>query len=57
MKWISEKSKIDRKQIIQWLNDQKDGEYSVEIKKYKMKTDAQQGYYWGVVLETIANET
>jgi hypothetical protein len=34
MKRISEKSKVDRKQIIQWLNDQKDGEYSIEVKKY-----------------------
>lgn len=57
MKWISEKSKIDRKQIIQWLNDQKDGEYSIEVKKYWRKTDAQSWYYRGVVLETIANET
>lgn len=57
MKWISEKSKIDRKQIIQRLNDQKDGEYSIEVKKYWRKTDAQSWYYRGVVLETIAQET
>ena len=34
MKWIAEKEKIDRKQIVEWLKDQKDGEYSIEIKRY-----------------------
>ena len=57
MKRIAEKSKINRKQIVERLNDQKDGQYSIEIKRYWKKTDAQSWYYWGVVLETIANET
>lgn len=57
MKRIAEKSKINRKQIVEWLNDQKDGEYSIEVKRYWKKTDAQSWYYRGVVLETIANET
>jgi hypothetical protein len=34
MKRIAEKSKINRKQIVEWLNDQKDGEYSIEVKRY-----------------------
>jgi hypothetical protein len=54
---VNKSGKVELKACIDWINAQKDGEYSVEIKKYKMKTDAQQGYYWGVVLETIANET
>ena len=57
MKRIVEKSKINRKQIVERLNDQKDGQYSIEIKRYWKKTDAQSWYYRGVVLETIANET
>lgn len=57
MKRIGEKEKINRKQIVERLNDQKDGEYSIEIKRYWKKTDAQSWYYRGVVLETIANET
>lgn len=54
---VNKSGKVGLKSCIDWINAQKDGEYSVEIKKYKMKTDAQQWYYWGVVLETIANET
>jgi hypothetical protein len=34
MKRIAEKSKINRKQIVERLNDQKDGQYSIEIKRY-----------------------
>ena len=34
MKRIGEKEKINRKQIVERLNDQKDGEYSIEIKRY-----------------------
>lgn len=54
---VNKSGTVELKTCIEWINAQKDGEYSVEIKKYKMKTDAQQWYYWGVVLETIANET
>ena len=33
MKRIAEKSKINRKQIVERLNEQKDGQYSIEIKQ------------------------
>ena len=57
MKRIAKKEDIKRKEIFERTQQQKDGEYSIEVKRYWKKTDAQSWYYWGVVLETIANET
>lgn len=57
MKRVAEKDKFKRKEIVERLKEQKDGAYSLEIKRYWKKTEAQQGYYWWVVLETIAQET
>jgi len=57
MKRVAEKDKFKRKEIVERLKEQKDGAYSLEIKRYWKKTEAQQGYYWGVVLETLAKET
>ena len=57
MKRVAEKDSIKRKEIFEWTKGQPDGDYLVEVKRYWLKTDAQQGYYWGVVLETLAKET
>lgn len=57
MKRVAEKDSIKRKEIYERTKEQPDGDYLVEVKRYWLKTDAQQGYYWGVVLETLAKET
>lgn len=57
MKRVNKKKDFNRREILRRLEWQKDGVYSLEIKKYWSKTEAQQWYYWGVVIQTIALET
>jgi hypothetical protein len=41
-----------------WANDQKDGAYLLGVKKwYKKRSNNQNDYYWGVVIETLCDHT
>jgi len=47
----------DRTRFLKNCSGLKDGKYQIQFKKYKnVRSNKQNSYYWGVVIETLAEE-
>lgn len=55
---INGKLEIDKDEFIENIKNMKDGRIILEIKPYKNNiSNKQRNYYWGVVIELLAQET
>lgn len=54
----NKKLKYDQDHLDHWVAKQKDGEYTLGIKKwFKQRSLEENSYYWGVVVETLSRHT